>query len=407
MITLIDRKVSLGTREQAFGSQCFPPRPVRWSFLLFVGVLPVEAAGLDLRGWSVSWAELAGLPFLVCYLWYLLPWSGQWRLPRAVPAVGWMGGCLAVYGVMGLMGRFDDLAPFLSRFFTLCELCAFLWVVSDLLKNTALAPCALLAYALGAGTWAIGILLRVPGLSVTYVESRLTSLGYDPNDLGAFMALGAAILIGLRFGTPREHGPATAGRLALTLPLLAVVADSGSRTAALALATGLAANLVHARGVRRSGRAALWASVGAGVLLLLLVAGSHARGHWTSTWRGLEGRGKIAAVSAEMVRERPLLGWGVSYPPELGARMGREALLAHNLVLHVLVEVGIVGGIPFLVAVALCAFGAARKLAGPLGPLPLATMVTMLVATMALPLLLTKSFWLVLALGAAPEGGHG
>ena len=407
MITLSDRKVSLGTRDPAVGSHCLPPLPIRWSFFLFVGALPLEAAGVDLPGWSVSWAELAGLPFLVCYLWYLLPWSGQWHVPRAVPAVGWMGGCLAVYGVMGLMGRFDDLAPFLSRFFTLFQLCAFLWVVSDLLKNTDLARRALLAYALGAAAWAIGILLRVPGLSVTYVESRLTSLGYDPNDLGTFMALGAAILIGLRFGVPQESGPATAGRLALTLPLLAVVAGTGSRTAAVALAGGLGAYLVTARNVRRPGRGPLWAPLGAGVLLLLLVAGSHARGHWTSTWWGLERREKLAAVSVGMVLERPLLGWGVSYPRELGARMGREALLAHNLVLHILVEVGIVGGMPFLVAVTLCALGATRKLAGPLGPLPLATMVTMLVANMALPLLLTKSFWLVLALGAAPEDGHG
>jgi O-antigen ligase len=142
-------------------------------------------------------------------------------------------------------------------------------------------------------------------------------------------------------------------------------------------------------------------------LFLLLVAGSYARGHWTSTWRGLETRGKIAVVSVGMVLERPLLGWGVSYPRELGARMGRKPYVAHNLVLHVLVEVGIVGAVPFLVAVALCALGTTRKLAGPLGRLPSAMMVTMLVANMALPLLLTKSFWLVLALGAAPEDGHG
>jgi O-antigen ligase len=393
-------------RDPVVRVDAFPPRPVRWSFLLFVGALPLEVARVDLLGWSVSWAKLAGLPFLVCYLWYQLPWSGQRHVPRAVPAVAWMGGCLAVYGVTGLMGRFDDLAPFLTRFFALLQLCVFLWVVSDLLKDADLARRALLAYALGAVTWAIGILLRVPGLSVTYVEARLTSLGYDPNYVGTFMALGAAILIGLRFGTPLERGPATAGRLALTLPLLAVVADSGSRTAAVAFAAGLATYLLTARSVRRPGRVSLWTSLGAGVLLLLLVSGLQARGHWTSRWRTIETRGKIAAVSVGMVLERPLLGWGVSYPRELGARMGRKPYVAHNLVLHVLVEVGIVGAVPFLVAVALCTLGTTRKLAGPLGGLPLAVMVTMLAANMALPLLLTKSFWLVLALGAAPEDGH-
>lgn len=407
MIRLSDRRLSLGQVDPAVRSDGFPPRPVRWSFLLFVGALPLEVAHVDLLGWSVSWAKLAGLPFLVCYLWYCLPWSGQWHVPRVVPAVAWMGGCLAVYGVTGLMGRYEDLALFLTRFFALFQLCPFLWVVSDLLKDADLARRALLAYALGAVTWAIGILLRVPGLSVTYAESRLVSLGYDPNYLGVFMALGVVILVGLRFGSPMERGPATAGRLALTVPLLAVLAETGSRTAAVALACGLAASLLPARGVRRPGRVSLWTALGVGVLLLLLVAGSHARGHWNSTRRALEMRGKIAAVSIGMVLERPLLGWGFSYPREQGPRMGRKTSVAHNLVLHVLLEVGIVGAAPFLVAVALCALGTTRKLSGPLGRMPLAVMVTMLVANMMYPLLPTKSFWLVLALGAAPEDGHG
>jgi O-antigen ligase len=393
-------------RDPAVRSDAFPSRPVRWSFLLFASALPLEVAHVDLLGWSVSWAKVAGLPFLVCYLWYQRPWLRQWHVPRAVPAVGWMGGCLAVYGVIGLMGRYDDLSSFLTRFFALFQLCLFLWVVSDLLKDAALARRALLAYALGAATWAIGIFLRVPGLSVTYVESRLTSLGYDPNYLGTFMALGAAILLGLRFGAPLERGPATAGRLALTLPLVAVLAVSGSRTAAVALACGLAAYLLPARGAQRLGRASLWTSFGVGVLLILLIVGSHARGHWTSTWRGLEMRGNIAAVSVGMVRERPLLGWGFSHAREMGARMGRKTSVAHNLVLQVLVEVGIVGAVPFLIAVTLCVLGATRKIAGPLGRLPLAVMVTMLVANMAYPILPAKSFWLVLALGAAPGDGH-
>lgn len=394
-------------RSAAARSDGFPPRPVRWTFLLYVGALPVEVAHVDLLGLSVSWARLAGVPLLGCYLWCLLPWSGKWRLPRAVPAVGWMGACLAVYGLTGLMGRYVDLSVFLTRFFAMLQLVFFLWVVSDLLKDADLARRALFAYALGAATWAIGILLRVPGFSVTYVDSRLTSLGYDPNYMGTFMALGAIILFGLRIGAPSESGPAAAGRLALSLPLLAVLAESGSRTATVALACGLAAYLLPAHGRRRPARLSLLTAVGAAVLLLLLIAGSHARGHWSSTWRGFELRGKIAATSVGMVLERPLLGWGFSYARDMGARMGRKTSVPHNIVLQVLVEAGIVGAVPFLVAVALCVRGAIRKGAGPLGRLPLAVMVTMLIANMAYPLLPAKSFWLVLALGAAPEDGHG
>jgi O-antigen ligase len=399
-----DRTVSLGIRDPAAPSPV--AQPLRWAFLLLVAALPLEAAHVDLLGWDVTWAKLAAVPFLVCYLWYHLPWPPRRSLPTLGPAVAWMGACVAVYGVASLMGRYDYSGPRQSRPLDLLQLWVFLWVVSDLLEDAALARRAMLAYALGATTWAIGILFWMPGLSVTYVESRLSSLGYNPNYLGVFMALGAVIVIGTRLDAPPRPRLVALGLLALALPLLTVVAGSGSRTAAVALTCGLALFLLPLRGARRPTRASVWTAVGAGALLLVLVVGSHARGHWTSTWRGFEARGRIARVSAKMVLERPLLGWGGDYSRELGARMGRRPYEPHNLVLQVLVEGGILGATPFLISVALCAWGAVRKLAGPLGRLPLAVLATMVVANMADPLVLTKSFWLALALGAAPGDGH-
>src|SRR5262249_49129219 len=147
-LRLCSRPESLKVVSVPIRPDDFPPRSVRWTFLLFAASLPLEVAHAHFLGWSVSWARLAGVPFVVCYLWYHRPWSGHWHVPRVVPAVAWMGACLAVYAVTGLMGR-DDPAKFLTRFLALLQLFPFLWVVSDLLADADLARRTMLAYALG------------------------------------------------------------------------------------------------------------------------------------------------------------------------------------------------------------------------------------------------------------------
>jgi hypothetical protein len=375
---------------------------VRWTLLLFAATLPLEAARVPVLSWSLSWAKLAGLPFLLCYLWDRRAPAGRLRVPRAGTPVLWFGGYVGAYALTRLAAPHDPLEPWLARLLLLLQLGGFLWVVSDLLGCARLARHVLLAYALGSAAWALGILANVPALAVARVESRTTSLGYDPNTLGVFLALGVVILIGLWLEAPSRRTLVNAVLLGAAAPLAAVVAQSGSRTAVAALILGLATYAVPARGPR-AGRRALWTLAGVGLLLLLLVGTSTARGHWLSTWRGLLARSRIAAEAVGMVRERPLAGWQSGYPDELGRRQGRATRVEHNLVLHLLVETGVVGAAPFLAGLALCARGAWRRRTGRLGRLPLAALVTVLVANMALPLMVTKPFWLVLALGAAPD----
>jgi O-antigen ligase len=107
-----------------------------------------------------------------------------------------------------------------------------------------------------------------------------------------------------------------------------------------------------------------------------------------------------------MFLERPFLGWGyVELDTELGYRMGLidRPKGTHNLVLHLLLEVGVVGAVPFFVGLFLCLRAAWSARRGPQGVLPLAILVTMLVGSLAGHLLARKEFWLILALAMGAE----
>jgi O-antigen ligase len=115
----------------------------------------------------------------------------------------------------------------------------------------------------------------------------------------------------------------------------------------------------------------------------------------------LSGRQKINQAAIEMVYQKPVLGWQpVAFWQELGRRVGLFAGTrdAHNLLLHLLLEVGIVGTAPFLIGLGLCLRCAWKARFGPLGNLPLALFIAVLSANLSHTLLTRKPFWLVLAL---------
>src|SRR5262249_21868088 len=121
------------------------------------------------------------------------------------------------------------------------------------------------------------------------------------------------------------------------------------------------------------------------------------------------GRDTIYGAAFSMVSERPLLGWGpVEYQREL-AKRNRELLLPlrdpHNLILHVLLEVGAFGGLMFLTGMALCGRAAWKSRGGDLGILPLALLVTLFVGLQFYNWTLSKPFWLVLAICAGSAKG--
>jgi O-antigen ligase len=191
--------------------------------------------------------------------------------------------------------------------------------------------------------------------------------------------------------------------LGLSVPPLVLVVRTGSRGGMAALLLGLFVYL-YPYGRRAKTVQRLIATVlVAGGIAYAISNDSVALSRWTATLEegSLAGRENIFPVAAEMALERPLLGWGpIEFFFELGQRTGRvwKTVDAHNLLLHLMLEVGVVGTVPFLVGIWLCARAAWKGRSGEYGLLPLSLMVTILVVNMSVVALNRKPMWLVLAL---------
>jgi O-antigen ligase len=120
----------------------------------------------------------------------------------------------------------------------------------------------------------------------------------------------------------------------------------------------------------------------------------------------LSGRLGIYTESIGMISERPIFGWRpVEFWYELGRRVhGYWGIRdAHNLYLHLLLEVGLAGAIPFVIGLWLSVRAAWRGRNGTFGLLPLALVLTLLASNMSGTDVARKQLWLVLAMAAATE----
>ena len=104
-----------------------------------------------------------------------------------------------------------------------------------------------------------------------------------------------------------------------------------------------------------------------------------------------------------MISEKPLLGWRpVVLIYELGPRsLGRKWMDPHNLFLYLLMEVGLLGTMPFLIGLGLCMRAAWTARVSSLGLFPLVWLVTMLVNGMLGTPLANKTLWLVFMVSLA------
>jgi O-antigen ligase len=144
--------------------------------------------------------------------------------------------------------------------------------------------------------------------------------------------------------------------------------------------------------------------IGGTAVLFLVVNNSVSSSRWEMAFEGnVAGRDKIADEAIDMVIERPFFGWNPTFGEELGRRLGLlwEGKDAHNLYLHLLLEVGVVGAFPFFRALWLCGRTAWGARQGALGLLPLALLITTLIGNFARTDLTRKHFWLALAIAAA------
>ena len=227
----------------------------------------------------------------------------------------------------------------------------------------------------GLATTAIGF---ATGASVTYnqwgalVPKRFGGFTGDPNELGAQL-IPAVVLCLILAAAPgrRLIRVAAAGA---TLMLLAGLAATASRGAALGLVGALIVTPVLVRGIRLRGAIAAAAGLGVAVLLIVLVNPTSVAQRLSSFSGGGTGRSDLWRVAVKMAEDHPLQGVGAGNFPTAAPRYVQTVPVArpdlvytdphvvHNTYLQFFAETGAVGGVLFVLLV-LIALSRAREAA--------------------------------------------
>ena len=326
-----------------------------------------------------------------------------------IPGAMWgFVGYFAFFLLGGLYLRDEFLHEYLVQSFTLLQVFVFLWIGTNLLQDERIAKRGLFTYALGAVLLALGSLSHLPGFDTQVVPGRMTDLGQNPNALALHMAIAVVIAVGLWLcGLFKGFVVKLLALIVFIFPPLVVLIQTGSRGGILALAAGL---LVYALPLaRRRPKATLaaftLAVLAMGATLFMLAQDPEFVKRWQAVYYegSLSSRENIFPAALEMVLERPIFGWHpIEGFYELAWRLGiwgpRDA---HNLLLSLMVEVGVLGTLPFLAGLWLCWRSAWRARSGYLGGLPLALLVIILASNMSGTNILWKPQWLVLALTLA------
>ncbi|MGH7793411.1 MAG: O-antigen ligase family protein [Candidatus Binatia bacterium] len=386
---------------------------VHWSFLLFIFTIPFESADLNFTSESLALSKIAGLIFIASYFFHhnaLFLHKNRGRSPARPPqAMWWFLGYLVIYVFNGFFISADVMSSFVGRCLTLVQLFVFFWVASRLLEEERLTRTVLLVFSLATALLAIGMLLSLPGFSQTVVNrvgERSTALGQNANVLATLMAPAAVILIGLALSATFKQLATKIMLAALAMPVLAASVSTGSRAGIAAFMIGCVTYLLPlARSKHRMTTVALVVCA-ITALLWFVVHSPTAFTRWKMTFEEghVSGRETIFSSASDMFMEKPLLGWRpYEFQVELGRRVGilfgqRDA---HNLYLHLLLEVGTVGAIPFFIGLWSCGRTAWRARNSHFGLLPLALLLTILAASMSGTGLARKPLWLVLAFAAA------
>src|SRR5215475_5330633 len=356
------------------------PPIVRWAFLLFVFTIPFEFMNLEaIRGVS-SLARLVGLLFFSTCLFHL-----QFCFRRPQQALWWFAGYVFVYVLSGLFIPKQYVDLFIERLQTLIQLLVFCWIGSTLLQEEKLTRYTLLTFSIATLFAATGMLLGLPGFAETW-DGRLSVAGANPNVLAVFMGLTAQALIGFGIDQTLRNIWLRVTCMAMSLLPLTAMVYTGSRGGIIAFLTGVAVYALPYRGSKRKMAAILGIAIAVvGVIYVVLndqmTLSRFERSYYTGETAR---RDAIFANSIEMISAKPFLGWQpIVFNYELGPRIGRKVIDAHNTFFHLLLEVGIFGTIPFLVGLGLCVQAAWTARANSLGLLPLVWLITMIVASIS------------------------
>jgi glycosyltransferase involved in cell wall biosynthesis/O-antigen ligase len=266
-----------------------------------------------------------------------------------------------------------------------------LWVMFNLLQFPRIPRAGFWALAFGCSLCAV---LHIAGIGTgavdNGVEGRSTVFGENANVVGTTYAIGLIAMVGLAMTKTLPTGK----RLLLfaMMGLVAgAMAKTGSRTAALVLVMGLFVLFLHGNShqsrAKRLGSLLLISLILVGVSLQIPTIVKRFERVKSSNLYQEEGRVRMMPVLVEMFLRSPIYGSGPDrYEIELTRRAMPyllkvpRTIAAHNLVLLLLVESGVIGFLLFAPGVGLGLAAAWKTRQKPSGSLALALLLPLVVA---------------------------
>ena len=344
--------------------------------------------------------------FFALYFFYHNSILSKRSFPRPPKAVWWFLGYVAVYVVSGMFIPEVLLGSFFTRLVTLLQLLVLFWVSSDLLQHGKMAKHALIVFSISSAILAVTSLFHLFGMQITEIaEGRSTALEYNPGTLGVLMALAMITVLGLFLNTASKKSYRHNFLFVVaSFALLKVMLDTGSRGALASLLVGCLVYALPTLNVKMRFAAMAVVLAGVGAILYMAVHDPQYAERWKQTYYegNTSGRDRIYSAGMAMVAERPIVGWQpVVNWFELGTRLGEPLRDAHSLYLHLMLEVGLLGAVPFWVGLWLCTRSAWEARKGEFGAMPLALILAVLTSNITDTFLVRKPLWIILALTLA------
>jgi O-antigen ligase len=376
-------------------------KAVAWVFFFFVFSIPMEESS-NAMGIPITMSKVFGYIFVFgCLV------QPQICFRRPPQAFWWFFAYLCVTILLGGMQE-DRYSEEVARLLAASvQMSVLLWLSCNMLRYEYIVRGALISLALSC--FVVALLQRFGLGEAVEVsnwgrEARVSTFGQNANEQAYTLGLGLLAMIGLTYGPWKSIVRPRWLIWPLFVFMVAGIVQTGSRGSLVAFGVGLAVFFMRGRA---DGRPVLFRNLAILSTCLVVVIGltflsESARLRWERTFQSghTAGRMVLLSLAADMIEEKPLLGWGPAVNrDELYRRSGEISEGDfQNTGTHVLAEAGLIGAFPFFVGCLLWVRAAWQGRNGSLGIVPLAMTCCTLTVFMAGTWVYRKQFWLVIAL---------
>lgn len=373
---------------------------LRAGFYLFVASIPMETYQIFNR---FSIPKLLALVFII-----IIAVRGKWFLGMPPKPFYFF---LANYAFIAFSIQWIN--PFFysqwkTRIFQIVQLLLLYWVSSYLFASKKLLIGALATYSYTLIGLLMLVELKVPGFSMSEGEKiygERVSLGVtDPNAMTYMIGLAFIFFVhkiiqrySLKKGIDKIH-------LVLLLFILYEIISLASRGGEIAILSAMIVYIVLYPNKIIKKKVFLILTA----ILVLLTVGTIVNQLTSERWKetivegSMSGREKIWPAAIEMIKRKPILGYGIEENLYiLGAYTGKERRDPHSSFLWVLTEVGLLGGLPYIIGFLYCGYLAFINRKKEYGFVIFSIFVLCLVSNNSFSAMFLKLTWLILAIATS------